>query len=837
MKKSAKVVVVGGGVVGVSTLYHLAKKGWTDVVLVERKELTSGSTWHAAGLLPLFNMSYSVGKLHQYSVNFYHELEEETGQNVGFSVVSNIRLASTEDRMDEYRYYSGVAQTVGVEVNFLTPEQVKEAWPMSNIDGLIGAIQHPDDGYIQPADLTQALAKGARSRGAEIYRNTTVEGLDQQTDNTWIVRTDKGDIHCEHVVSCTGNFARKTGQMVGLDIPVIPVEHQYIVTDPHPEILERKAAGLPEQAVLRDSDAGYYLREEAGGMILGPYEENAPCCYVDGPSAESEYELFNGDLDRLMPHVEACMERVPAFAEVGVKTIYNGAIAYTPDGNPIVGPAWGLNNFWLNEGHSFGITAAGGAGWQLAEWIVDGEPTVDMMGVDPRRFGPYASRGYLRTKNEEAYDHVFKNHYPDEERSAARPLKTSPCYERMRELGAVFGSVYGWERPNWFAPLDYQLSDQDLDKPEVLWNKNHSAPLPDGRVVEKNSFRRSNYFNFVGDECRHVHEHVGVLDMSAFSKATVSGQGAEEWLNSIVANNVPKGVGRIGLCHMLSLNGGVRAEFTIYKRAENSYYLVFAGASERHDWDYLTKLAPKDGSVTLQKITTQMGVLVLAGPKSRDVLQKLTDTDLSNHNFKWLSGKSINVGYAQAEALRVNFVGELGWELHHPIEMQNYIFDELMRVGSEFNIKPFGIRAMDSMRIEKSYRLIPREMSIEYSALESGLDRFVKLDKACDFVGKAGLSAWQKKGFNNTFVTLEVHGVTDADARGSEGIYKNGELIGRATSGGFGFRVNKSLALGMVLSNYAIEGAELEIEILGQRHRATVIPESAFDAQNLALRS
>ena len=837
MKKSAKVVVVGGGVVGVSTLYHLAKKGWTDVVLVERKELTSGSTWHAAGLLPLFNMSYSVGKLHQYSVNFYHELEEETGQNVGFSVVSNIRLASTEDRMDEYRYYSGVAQTVGVEVNFLTPEQVKEAWPMSNIDGLIGAIQHPDDGYIQPADLTQALAKGARSRGAEIYRNTTVEGLDQQTDNTWIVRTDKGDIHCEHVVSCTGNFARKTGQMVGLDIPVIPVEHQYIVTDPHPEILERKAAGLPEQAVLRDSDAGYYLREEAGGMILGPYEENAPCCYVDGPSAESEYELFNGDLDRLMPHVEACMERVPAFAEVGVKTIYNGAIAYTPDGNPIVGPAWGLNNFWLNEGHSFGITAAGGAGWQLAEWIVDGEPTVDMMGVDPRRFGPYASRGYLRTKNEEAYDHVFKNHYPDEERSAARPLKTSPCYERMRELGAVFGSVYGWERPNWFAPLDYQLSDQDLDKPEVLWNKNHSAPLPDGRVVEKNSFRRSNYFDFVGDECRHVHEHVGVLDMSAFSKATVSGRGAEEWLNSIVANNVPKGVGRIGLCHMLSLNGGVRAEFTIYKRAENSYYLVFAGASERHDWDYLTKLAPKDGSVTLQKITTQMGVLVLAGPKSRDVLQKLTDTDLSNHNFKWLSGKSINVGYAQAEALRVNFVGELGWELHHPIEMQNYIFDELMKVGADFNIKPFGIRAMDSMRIEKSYRLIPREMSIEYSALESGLDRFVKLDKACDFVGKAGLSAWQKKGFNNTFVTLEVHDITDADARGSEGIYKNGELIGRATSGGFGFRVNKSLALGMVLSNYAIEGAELEIEILGQRHRATVIPESAFDAQNLALRS
>ncbi|MGB2381246.1 MAG: GcvT family protein, partial [Porticoccaceae bacterium] len=637
------------------------------------------------------------------------------------------------------------------------------------------------------------------------------------------------------VVSCTGNFARKTGEMVGLDIPVIPVEHQYIVTDPHPDVLARKAQGLPEQAVLRESDAGYYLREEAGGFILGPYEEGAPCCYVDGPSDQSEYELFNGDLDRLMPHIEACMARVPAFAEVGVKTVYNGAIAYTPDGNPIVGPAWGLKNFWLNEGHSFGITAAGGAGWQLAEWIVDGEPTVDMMGVDPRRFGPYASRGYLRSKNEEAYDHVFKNHYPDEERAAARPLKTAPCYERMRELGAVFGSVYGWERPNWFAPDDYSLSDQDLDKADTLWNKNHSKALDDGRIVEKNSFRRSNYFDFVGQECRHVNEKVGLLDMSAFSKATVTGPGAEAWLNSIVANTVPKGIGRIGLCHMLSQNGGVRAEFTIYKRAKNSYYLVFAGAQERHDWDYLCKLAPADGSVNLQKITTQLGVLVLAGPKSRDVLQKLTDTDLSNDNFKWLTGKSINVGYAQAEALRVNFVGELGWELHHPIEMQNYIFDELMKAGAEFDIKPFGIRAMDSMRLEKSYRLIPREMSIEYSALESGLHRFVKLDKDCEFVGKQALLAWQKKGFANCFVTLEVHGVTDADARGSEGLYKDGQLVGRATSGGFGFRTNKSLALGLVKAEFGTLGTELEIEILGDRYAATVIQESPFDPDNRRL--
>ena len=841
MKNKAQVVVIGGGVVGAGTLYHLAKKGWTDVVMIERKDLTSGSTWHAAGLLPLFNMSYSVGKLHQYSVDFYHELEKETGMNVGFSVVSNIRLANCENRMDEYRYYAGVGSTVGVNVKFLTPDQIKEVWPLCNTEGLVGAIQHPDDGYIQPADLTQALCKGARNMGAEIFEHTKVTSLEQQNDDSWIVSTDKGDIACEHVVSCTGNFARKTGEMVGLDIPVIPVQHQFIVTEPHPEIMERKKQGLPEMAVLRESDGGYYLREEAGGMILGIYEKGAPVCYVDGPNDDCQYELFEGDLDRLMPHIDFCMNRVPAFAEVGVKDVYNGAIAYTPDGNPIVGPAPGLKNFWLNEGHSFGITAAGGAGWQLAEWMIDGEPTVDMMGVDPRRFGPYATRGYLIEKNEEAYSNVFTTHYPDEERSAARPLKTSPCYDRMKDLGAVFGTVYGWERPNWFMPsMDYELSEQELgqdDPSSVLLNKNHSKPLEDGRIVEKNSFRRSNYFEHVGNECKHVNEKVGVLDMSAFAKCIVSGPGAEAWLESIFANTIPKSIGRVGLVHMLSKNGGVRAEFTVYKTGTQSYYLVSAGAFESHDHDYLFKLSPRDGSVNIQRVTTQTGVLVVAGPRSRDVLQKLTDTDLSNDNFKWLTGKKINVGYATAEALRVNFVGELGWELHHPIEMQNYIFDQLMEAGAEYEIKPFGIRAMDSMRLEKSYRLIPREMSIEYSAFESGLDRFVKLDKEVDFIGKTCLSEWKKRGFENGFVTLEVFDITDADARGSEAIYKDEKIVGRATSGGYGWRCGKSIALGLVRTEYAEIGTKLEIEILGEMRSAVVIEESPFDPSNHNLRS
>ncbi|HMT14670.1 MAG TPA: FAD-dependent oxidoreductase, partial [Aestuariivirga sp.] len=457
MKAKARVVVIGGGVVGVATLYALARKGWSDVVLVERKELTSGSTWHAAGLLPLFNLSYSVGQIHKYSVNLYNELEAETGQNVGFKRVSNIRLARTSDRWDEFMYYAGVAETIGITVNKLTPEQVKDIWPLAEMDGIIGAIQHPDDGYIQPADLTQALAKGARARGAEIYRYTTVTGITQQADETWVVHTDKGDIACEHIVSATGNFARKTGAMVGLEVPVIPVEHQYIVTEPHPAIVERQKKGLPEMGVLREADSSWYMREENGGLLLGPYEKGAPCCYVDGPSDQSEYELFQEDLDRLAPHIETAITRVPAFGEVGIKKVYNGAIAYTPDGNPIIGPAPGLKNFWLNEGHSFGVTAAGGAGWQLAEWIIEGEPSIDMMGVDPRRFGPYATEGYLRAKNEEAYANVFTPHYPDEERAATRPLKRTPCYDRMRDLGAVFVSVYGWERPGWFAPKDYAL--------------------------------------------------------------------------------------------------------------------------------------------------------------------------------------------------------------------------------------------------------------------------------------------------------------------------------------------------------------------------------------------
>lgn len=810
MRNHARVVVIGGGVVGVSTLYHLAKKGWADVVLCERHELTSGSTWHAAGLLPLFNMSYSVGQIHKYSVRLYKELEAETGQDVGIRSVGNIRLAMTPDRLDEYHQYASVAQTIGVDIEFLTPDEVTEIWPLAVKDGLLGAIRHPDDGYIQPADLTQALARGARSLGAEIYQQTVVNSIEQLPNGEWRLSTNQGVIDCEHVVSATGNYARNTGAMVGLGIPVLPVQHQYIVTEPHERIQSRHDAGLPEMGVLRESDGSWYMREEAGGLLLGPYERGAPACYLNGPAAESKYELFESDIDRLAPHIESAINRVPIFGELGVKRIYNGAIAYTPDGSPIIGPAWELRNFWLNEGHSFGITAAGGAGWQLAEWIVEGEPTIDMLGVEPRRFGDYASDAYLKEKNEEAYANVFTIHYPDEERPAARPHRTAPCYERMRDLGAVFGQKFGWERPNWFASKGVRQEDH--------W-----------------SFRRSRWFEHVGHECRNVMNNVGVLDMTAFAKARIFGPGAAKFLDGVFANRLPARDGRISLCHALNTRGGVHSEFTVLREISDSYYLVSAGAFQRLDHDFLLRQMPSDGSVSFENLTGNIGVLVIAGPNSRKLLERVCDVDLTSTSFPWLTGQDGTVGLSPTKLLRVNFVGELGWELHHPIEYQNSIFDTLMNAGEDLSLAPFGIRAMDSMRIEKSYRMIGTELSIEYSAIESGLDRFVKLEKG-GFTGRDGLLSWQQRGFDNAFVTLAVDGPDDADALGNNPLFLDGEMVGRATSGNYGFRLNQSLALGMIEPSLAEEGSALEIDILGTRYSCRVIPESPYDPKHQRLR-
>ena len=812
MEKKAKVVVVGGGAIGVSTLYNLAKKGWHDCVLLEANDLTSGSTWHAAGLLPLFNMNYSVGQIHRRTIALYSELEEETGLNIGLRKVGSIRFAESQERMDEFNQYCSMASSMGVEVERLSPEEIKEHWPLCDTTGLIGAIRNAKDGYVQPADVTQAMARGARNLGAKIYQQTKVIGFKEIKGGGWVVETNQGEIEAEQVVTATGSYARRTAAMVGLDIPVIPAQHQYIVTEAHPEILARKERGEFEMGVLRDPEGSWYIREEAGGLLLGPYEKDAPSCYENGPGENAVYELFQEDLERLEPHIESAIKRVPIFGESGIKRVYNGAIPYTPDGVAMVGPAPGLRNFWLNEGHSFGIAAGGGSGYFLAEWMVDGYPSIDMLTLDPRRFGCYATKPYALEKNVESIREMFTIHYPDEERPAGRPLRMSPCYDRMKNLGAVFGQKFGWERPNFFA-LDGQPQEDH-------W-----------------SFRRSKWFEAIRHECEHVHNHVGLLDMTGFAKARVTGVGARDFLENFFASRVPA-IGRIGLAYRLEKNGSVISEFTIYTEGENSFYLVSAAGFTRMDHDILQKALPQDGSVQFQEVTEQYGVLVIAGPESRTLLQKVTETDLSNKAFPWLSGQFINVGMSEVLALRVNFVGELGYELHHPISCQNHLFDTLMGASNEQEcwLKPFGIRAMDSLRVEKSYRMIGTEFSVEYTALESDISRFIAWDKNSDFVGKRALQD-QRGNEKSKLATLELE-ARDADVIGGNAVFYNGKVIGRVTSGNYGFRVQKSIALAMLDIEYTGENQQdLFVEVLGEMIPAKVAGDSPFDPKNERLRS
>jgi dimethylglycine dehydrogenase len=820
VKTHVRALVIGGGAVGVSTLYHLTRKGWTDVALIERTELTAGSTWHAAGLLPLFNMSYTVGQLHKYSVDLYKRLPAETGQDVSFHVSGNLRLATCRERMDEYYKYCGTANTIGVPFEIITPQRVRELWPLIELGGsadtpaIIGALYHPDDGHIAPADLTMALRKGARSAGAELYEHTEAVGIERTASGEWRVRTGAGaDITAEHLVLATGNYARQTGRLLGLNVPAIPVEHQYIVYDESPELKAYRQRGGRELAVLRESDKSYYLREERMGWILGPYEKGAPARFADGVPEWFGRSLFPGDLDRLVPHVEAATRRVPALEHCGIKDIVNGPISYTPDGSPLIGPAWGVRNVWLNEGHSFGITAAGGAGWQLAEWIVEGEPGIDMLAVDPRRFGPYTSKRYVVKKNEETYRNVFTVHFPDEERAEARPAKTSPVYDKLSARGAVWGQRYGWERANWFAPAGVARRDE--------W-----------------SFRRTNYFEHVGNEARLMRERVGVIDLTPFTKHEVTGPGAETWLDRLVANKVPAKSGRMALSHALTPRGGIRSEFTITKIAEQHYYVVSAGAAERYDSDYLLKALPDDGSVGLRNITNSRGCFVLAGPSSRHVLAQLTDTPLDNTAFPWLTAQVIEAGLAvDVYALRVNFVGALGWELHFPIEYAHHLFDALFEAGAPHGIGMVGMRAMESLRLEKSYRMWGSDITPDYTPFEASLDRFVRLKKGA-FIGYEALERQLRAGVPNRFVTLEVHEVKDADPLGNEPLFdKTGRMIGRATSGYYGHCLKKSLAIGYARSEFATPGTELSIEILGERKPATVLPESPYDPENLELRA
>ena len=832
MKTQVKALVVGGGAVGTSVAYHLAKAGWDDVMLIERDELTSGSTWHAAGLLPYFNMSFATTHIHDYSIKYYKTLEEETGLNPGFFVVGNLRMAQTDERMDEYMLYASTAETCGVPYEWMTPAQIKERWPLVNTDDLKGAIYHPTDGYINPADVTMAMAKGARQRGVVIERKWQADGYEWKGDHWDVTLTkmvEKGGnlvpseeqivVSAEHVVTASGNHAQRTAKLLGIKTPAIPVEHQFIVTEPDPALVKYRNAGNPEHPVLRDADSKWYVREERGGWILGPYELNAPARFEYAVPDSFRADLFPLDLDRIEEEYMSMIHRLPSSETVGLKDDYNGPICYTPDGNPLVGPAPGLRNMWLAEGFSFGITAAGGTGYYLAQLMVEGEAEIDMASLDPKRFSSnWMTTEYAARKDEEAYEHVYILHHPDEERLACRPLRTAPAYDRQKARGAQFGFVNGWERPNYFGPLD---------APE---NFDHDA----------RSFRRGGWWDYAKAEAEAVRNGVGLIDATAFTKHVVKGPGATAFLDWFTCNKLPR-VGRINLTYALTAHGTTRTEYTIVRQAEHQYYLVSAGAWTEYDSDYLRKAAEDKmaefGHIEIQDVTTQFGVFAIAGPKSRDVLAEvIKDADpataLSNKRFPWLSAQRIELGMCPVNAIRVAYTGELGWELHHPMEMQNYLFDLLEKAGEKHGMKLVGARAQNWLRQEKSYRAFGNELGRDATPLEADLPRFVDLDKG--FHGKAKL---EETGIRSKCCTLLIDGPDDADPWGREALYtEDGTRVGRLTSGGYSVHFGKSIGMGYVRPDLAVEGMTLKVKMFDTLWDATVTCDSPYDPKNETIR-
>ncbi|WP_225028472.1 GcvT family protein [Xinfangfangia pollutisoli] len=829
MKTHVKALVVGGGAVGTGIAYHLAKAGW-DTMLVERDELTSGSTWHAAGLLPLFNMSYATTHIHKYSVDFYKGLEAETGLNPGFYVVGNLRMAQTQDRMDEYMLYSSVAETAGVYHEFLTPAQIKERWPLVRTEDLKGALFHPQDGYINPADVTQAMAKGARQLGVTIERKIQVDSY-FWTGDEWLVTcsrmeerggmllpsAEKFEIRAEHVVTATGNHAQRTARLLGIKIPAIPVEHQYIVTEPDPALVEWRKTN-PQHPVLRDADAKWYVREERGGWILGPYEKGAPARFPYEVPDSFRADLFPLDLERIEAEYMSMIHRLPSSETVGLKDDFNGPICYTPDGNPLVGPAPGLRNMWLAEGFSFGITAAGGTGHYLAQLMTEGEAEIDMASLDPRRYSGWMTTEYAARKNEECYDHVFVLHHPDEEREACRPLRTAPAYDRQKEMGAQFGQVNGWERPNYYGPKD----------------------APAGFDHDSRSFRRGAWWPFAKAEAEAVRNTVGIIDASAFTKHLVRGPGATEFLDQFTCNKLPK-VGRINLTYALTDHGTVRTEYTIVRLAEEEYYLISAGAWTAYDADFLKKsiqdfIGAGGAHVDMHDVTTQWGVYALAGPNARALLAEIVKdrdpaTVLGNKRFPWLSYRDIELGMCPVRAIRVAYTGELGWELHYPIEFGRYLWDLIWSVGEKHGLKGVGARAQNWLRQEKSYRAFGSDLGRDATPLEGGLDRFVDLEK--EFRGKAKML---ETGIRAKCVTVLIDGPADTDPWGKEALLVDGQKVGRLTSGGYSVAFGKQIGMGYVRPDLAEVGTKLKVKILLQEWDAVVTEDSPFDPSNARIR-
>ncbi len=809
----ARVVVIGGGVVGASSLYHLAKKGWTDCVLLEKNELTAGSTWHAAGNVPTFSTSWAIMNMQRYSTELYARLGEEVDYPMNYHQSGSIRLAHSKERMQEFERAMSMGRYQGIPMEMWTPEEAKERYPFLETHDLEGVLYDPTDGDIDPAQLTQALAKGARDMGQKIIRFCPATGVTQHDDGTWTVHTDKGDIACDYVVNAAGYYAQRVGEWFkpygGRTVPAMVMSHQYLLTDEIPEVQAwSKENGGKKLPLLRDVDVSYYLRQEKNGFNLGPYEPNCKGHWMteDDPMPEDfSFQLWNDDLDRIEDIVTDAMERVPLMATSGVGRVINGPIPYAPDGLPLIGPMPGVKNAFEAHTFTFGIAQGGGAGKVLAEWIVDGATEWDMWAVDPRRYTDYTDQDYCNQKGLEVYGNEYAMHFPQHEWPAARDKKLSPVHAKVKELGGVMGAYNGWERANWFA----QPGDDTSLEATHTWGR--SGPW-EQRVKE---------------ECEAVRDHCGVLDLPGFSRFMVKGERAAEALRGLVTGGLPK-TGRMNLVYISDDRGRILTEMSCIRMGEDEFVMITAATAQWHDRDILLNAMPE--GVSVEDVTTTRDTLIVTGPKSREILSGMTDADLSTG---WLTHQSATVAGQPAYLIRVSFAGELGWEVHALNEHMPAIYGAIIDAGA----KPFGMYALNSLRVEKGYRAWKGDLSTDYSLLEGGLERFVKLDKPQDFPGKAAIQNEKQQGVKKQFVTMLVE-AGDCDAPYMSCLWHEGQIVGETTSGAWGYRINASVALGMVRPDLAAPGTELEVEIYGRKCRAVVQQDQPlWDPENARLRA
>ena len=799
----AEIVVIGGGIIGCSTAYHLARDHKANVILLEQGTLTSGSTWHAAGLVGQLRSSASITRVLKYSVDLYKGLEAETGLATGWKMTGCLRLATNRDRWTEFRRLATTARSFGMDMHLLTPQEVKAMWPLMEVGDLVGASWLPTDGQASPSDITQSLARGARMHGATIVENVRVTGFDIEDGRIRRVRTTLGDIACEKVVNCAGQWARQVGAMAGINVPLQPVKHQYIITETVP--------GLATDApTIRDPDRRTYFKEEVGGLVMGGYEPNPqPWTTGDVPD-EWAYRLFDDDFDHFEQHMVEAIARVPALEKVGVKQMINGPESFTPDGNFILGVAPECANMFVGAGfNAFGIASGGGAGWVLAQWVVDGEAPLDLWVVDIRRFsGMHRDRQWVLDRTLEAYDKHYTIGFPHEEYESGRPRVVSPLFERLKAPGAVFGSKLGWERPNWFAPKGMEARDAY-------------------------SMGRQNWFSTVGDEHRHVREAVGIFDQSSFAKYEMTGPDALKALDWICANDVGKPVGRLTYTQLLNTRGGIEADLTVARLAEEKFYIVTGTGFRTHDLGWITDHLPAGFDVTLRDVTEDFGTLSLMGPKARDVLAALADADVSNAGFPFGHVREIVLAGHVVRALRVTYVGELGWELHVPIEAIGTVFDALMAAGAPFGIRPVGYRALESLRLEKGYRAWGSDITPNDTPFDAGLGWAVKLRKNTDFLGRRALEALQGEKRKKALAGFTVDN-PDIVLVGRETILRNGEPVGYLTSGGYGYTLGKNVGYGYVRRAEGVDddfltGGDYELVVAMERTPAKIHLEPLYD--------